>query len=190
VHLEARLEPQEEITDAYAGERPMFVTLVCHERRPLLATPEAKQLLLSVMHKTKTRLGIAVVGYTILDDHMHWLFAARKLTCNSVVNDLRAQFARSLRTLNPELREAPLWKSPFCMRELHGPDDLRDHLDFIHYDPARHGLVTCPAEYRWSSLPARIRHGRYPENWGCAGPPSTLYRLLPEYSQDRNGIGR
>ena len=46
--------------------------------------------------------------------------------------------------------------------------DLERHLDDIHYNPVKHGLVGRAIDWPWSSFHRFVRAGQYPVDWGCA----------------------
>ena len=45
-------------------------------------------------------------------------------------------------------------------------DDMRRHLDYVHYNPVKHGLVQSPIDWRHSSLGAFVKEGMYTADWG------------------------
>ena len=44
--------------------------------------------------------------------------------------------------------------------------DMNRHIDYILYNPVRHGLVKSPFAWRESSLHEYGRKGYYPPDWG------------------------
>ena len=166
-----------------------FATLRTFAGAPLLATDAMKRLLLDCFTQTKRRFGLTVAGYVVLDNHAHFLFSIpAEYECTTVMNDLRTGHLRAWRKSTPLLeRDAPddslFWEPGSECRSVYSRDDLRAHLDFIHYDPVRHGLATRAADYRWSSLQERIAQGHYPEYWGEIGPPAAISRVERECAQ-------
>ena len=160
-----------------------FVTLRTHQRAPLLARESLRQLLIGCLTETKKRFKLTVAGYVVLDDHAHLLFSIPpEYECSAVMNDLRAVFMRALHKATPLLERdtpnsTPFWEHNIEYRSSYTPEELRAYLDFIHYDPVRHGLATRAADYPWSSLPARVAQGHYPETWAEIGPPASISRV-------------
>ncbi len=161
-----------------------FATLRTHGRGPLLSTDALKALLLQRFQETRKRFSLEVAGYVLLDDHAHFLFRMpASLDVAIAMNDVRAGFLREWRKNLSAMAETtredvPFWEHGIEYRQAHSTDDLRAFLDFIHFDPARHGLVQRPADYPWSSLSARIEQGHYPENWGTLGAPASISRVV------------
>ncbi|MDO9225327.1 MAG: transposase [Pseudomonadota bacterium] len=155
-----------------------FITLECFQRQPLLARPRLKQMLIDAMLKTKTQFGLHLAAYVILDDHVHLLFVApAEGECLAPMNYLRALMTRTWREHDQVLDETPFWSHGVKQRTLADADALRAHLDYIHYDAVSHGQCQHAFDYVWSSLPARVEQGHYPEDWAILGPPASLRRV-------------
>ena len=156
----------------------LFVTLYAQKREPLLQGKEAKRLLLTRLSKTKKQFQLVIAGYVVLDNHVHLLFSSPPTNeCTAIINHLRAGVQRDWRASLDLPDDTQLWEHGIKMRVIRAPEELRDHLDFIHYDPVRHGLVERAVEYKWSSLPSRVVQGHYPYNWGVLAPPAGVARV-------------
>ena len=46
-------------------------------------------------------------------------------------------------------------------------DDFAARLEYIHYNPVKHGWVSCPHAWPYSSFSRWVREGRYPADWQC-----------------------
>jgi putative transposase len=40
------------------------------------------------------------------------------------------------------------------------------HVEYIHYNPVKHGLAASPKEWAHSSFHRFVREGKYPLDWG------------------------
>ena len=45
--------------------------------------------------------------------------------------------------------------------------DYSRHLDYIHYNPVKHGYVRTPSEWQYSSIHRYINSGILPQDWAC-----------------------
>ena len=45
-------------------------------------------------------------------------------------------------------------------------NDYRLHIEYIHYNPAKHGLVAAPKDWPHSSFHRFVAKNIYPESWG------------------------
>jgi putative transposase len=40
-------------------------------------------------------------------------------------------------------------------------------MDYIHYNPVKHGLASCPHAWPYSSFGKWVTEGRYDADWAC-----------------------
>jgi len=48
-------------------------------------------------------------------------------------------------------------------------EDFNRHVDYIHWNPVKHGIVKQAADWPYSSFHHHVRLGVYPETWGHNG---------------------
>src|SRR5262245_33093340 len=60
-----------------------------------------------------------------------------------------------------------VWQRRFWEHLIRNEEDLEAHCDYIHYNPVKHGYVTRPRDWPWSSFHRFVRDGVYPLDWGC-----------------------
>lgn len=64
-------------------------------------------------------------------------------------------------------RESDVWQRRFWEHAIKDEADLHQYLDYIHYNPVKHGLVSCPHLWSYSSFSKWVNQGEYAQNWGC-----------------------
>jgi putative transposase len=64
-------------------------------------------------------------------------------------------------------RESDVWQRRFWEHVIRDEADFRKHLDYLHYNPVKHGLVRCPHEWQVSSFHRWVEQGMYAIDWGC-----------------------
>jgi REP element-mobilizing transposase RayT len=62
--------------------------------------------------------------------------------------------------------EYDLWQRRFWEHTIRDETDLTRHVDYIHYNPAKHGLVSRVGDWPYSSFHRYVRLGWLPEDWG------------------------
>jgi len=60
--------------------------------------------------------------------------------------------------------EVFIWQRRFWEHQLRDENDLQCHVDYIHYNPAKHGLVRRIEDWPWSSYHRYLREGFYSES--------------------------
>lgn len=158
----------------YIPNTPIFITSVTWQRRPYLRPDEHKERLLDVMRVVKCTIPYRMLGYVILDDHFHWIIVP------GVAEDYPRIMQSVKQRIARELRISPCWQRRYWDHIIRDNNDLHRHLDYIHYNPVKHGHVDAPCHYRWSSLGEYISRGHYMENWGITEEPTGIRGLVPE----------
>ncbi|MEN9870987.1 MAG: hypothetical protein RLZZ171_1975 [Cyanobacteriota bacterium] len=64
-------------------------------------------------------------------------------------------------------RESDVWQQRFWEHLIKDERDLQQHLDYIHYNPVKHGLVSCPHLWEYFSFSQWVRNDRYTQDWCC-----------------------
>jgi putative transposase len=63
-------------------------------------------------------------------------------------------------------RESAVWQRRFWEHTIRDEHDLQHHLNYIHYNPVKHGLVTNVRDYPWSSFHRFVKLEYYERDWG------------------------
>lgn len=64
-------------------------------------------------------------------------------------------------------RERGIWQRRFWEHMILDEDDLRNHIDYIHFNPVKHGYVRRAVDWPYSSLHRCIASGLLPIDWAC-----------------------
>jgi len=63
-------------------------------------------------------------------------------------------------------RENTIWQRRSREHQIRDDENLHRHLDYIHYNPVKHGLVNNPADWPYSTFQRYLTQGLYSANWG------------------------
>lgn len=47
--------------------------------------------------------------------------------------------------------------------------DYENHMNYIHYNPVKHGLLQCVNDWPYSTFHRDVKAGIYDENWAAEG---------------------
>ena len=153
------------------------VNLADRSRRLLMENIDALRMgvaAVRVAHPFET------VAWCVLPDHLHvvWTlppgdddFATRWML-------IKAQFSRRIENserLSASRRkhhERCIWQRRYWEHLIRDERDLRNHIDYIHSNPVKHGWAQRPGEWRYSSFHRFVREGVLPADWvSSPGPP-------------------
>ena len=85
---------------------------------------------------------------------------------------IKGRFASGLpRVENEPLRRAArheqgIWQRRFWEHAIRDERDLEAHVDYVHFNPVKHGHVQRVADWPYSSFRRWVARGVYPVDWG------------------------
>ena len=62
-------------------------------------------------------------------------------------------------------RERGIWQRRYWEHTIRDEDDLARHVDYVHINPVKHGLVTRVSDWPHSSFHRMVKLGIYAEDW-------------------------
>lgn len=157
-----------------------FFTLVTHQRKPLLLHPPVRAALREAIEYVRANRPFTVEAWVLLPDHLHciWTLPAGDAGFSKrwgvikqrVSSRCRAQsiVADDLSASKQHRREAGLWQRRYWEHLIRDEHDYRRHMDYIHWNPVKHGLVKQASEWPYSTFHRHVRDGLYPADWGSA----------------------
>ncbi|MFC3714900.1 transposase [Luteimonas soli] len=148
--------------------RPVFLTLVCHARRPWLGEVGARAVALEGLDGARRVHPFQHHGHVLLDDHLHLLLTPAPGT---QVPLLVGSFKRAVQSrLTGEAGHGRLWQRRYFDHVIRDADDFTRHLDYLHFNPVKHGLVRRAGDWQWSSFGEWAARGVYAPDWGSVAP--------------------
>ena len=76
-------------------------------------------------------------------------------------------------------RRRGIWQRRFWEHVIRDLDDLNNHLNYIHYNPVKHGLATCPHAWPFSTFAQSVRKSLYADDWCCCCDDRTV--IAPKF---------
>ncbi|MDH4611757.1 transposase [Pseudomonas sp. BN102] len=149
-----------------------FLTLALQDRRRDLLVRycgDLRQSIRKVMIRKPFRLPVIVV----LPDHLHMLMELPQgdADFSSRVRMLKSGFVSLLRKQSDvDLRfnakgEANIWQRRFWEHMIRDERDYAAHVDYIHFNPVKHGVVSSVRDWPLSSFHRFVRQGLLPADW-------------------------
>ena len=156
---------------AYAPGACYSFTVVTAYRRPILVTPNI-ELMRGIVAGVRASLPFQVDGWVVLPDHMHAIW--RLPECDSDYSKrwglIKTRFSRQSGLSRCEAigRDARVWQPRFWEHLIHDELDWRRQMDYLHFNPVKHGLVSQVRDWPFSSFHRLVRQGFYESDWGIA----------------------
>lgn len=168
-----------------------FFTVVTYRRIPILTGEKAREILRSAWLNTKQRFSFETIAVCLLPDHIHsiWKLPEGDADYSMRWREIKRLFTKGyLKEIGPgenrnasriKRGEAAIWQRRFWEHTLEDEEDLETHLDYIHYNPVKHGFVSHVAEWAYSSFHRYVKEGIYANDWN-GGEEGRIQRLCWE----------
>lgn len=143
-----------------------FFTVVTHQRQHLLTQNEYLKYLRQAFQHVRKKRPFTIDAIVILPDHLHCLW---KLPPDDDDFATRWRLIKHFVScgINKNLNNKEvIWQKRYWEHCIRNESDWKNHMDYIHYNPVKHGYVTSPMEWSYSSFSNAVEKGLYNKNWG------------------------
>jgi putative transposase len=159
-----------------------FFTVVSYCRRPFLTTDLSRRCLRAAIQAVRQDRPFEIVASVLLPDHAHMVWtlppgdAAYPTRWRRIKEEFTERFlaAGGHELWQPNTRKKQgyrgIWQRRYWEHTVEDEDDLKRCVDYIHYNPCKHGVVRLVREWQWSSFVEHVRRGEYDEDWGRVDP--------------------
>ena len=152
-----------------------FFTLTLRNRRLTWLTSHV-DLLRASFREVRAARPFQIDAIVVLPDHLHavWTLPDGDADYANRWRLIKGGFTQRLKargiTLEADHRgEHGVWGRRFWEHWIRDERDRRQHVDYIHYNPVKHGYVSAPGEWAHSSFRRYVRQGLLPPDWGASG---------------------
>ncbi len=157
-----------------------FFTVVTKDRLTILTTDLARRCLSEAIRHQQSVRPFELSAIVLLPDHIHsiWQLPPGDSDYSSRWGLIKERFSREYLSSGGtegtatenriKHRERAVWQHRFWEHTIESEENFKNCLDYIHWNPVKHGLVTTPREYPWSSFEKWVRLGEYDLEWGDA----------------------
>lgn len=155
-----------------------FFTAVTYRRTQILTKSDSRVILREVILEVRQKYPFTIEAWVLLPDHLHciWTLPENDGDFSKRWGLIKARFSRKVKPLlfnyswmtesKERHRESTIWQRRFWEHQIRDDEDLHNHLDYIHFNPVKHGLVSSPVDWPYSTFHRYVEHGLYPANWG------------------------
>jgi putative transposase len=114
----------------------------------------------------------AIDAIVILPDHLHSIFTLPPgdADFSGRWRRIKGHFSNQVIAAGAAIKRRPngeyaLWQRRFWEHTIRNEDDFARHVDYIHFNPVKHGLVSRVRDWPYSSLHLYVRQGLLAEDW-------------------------
>ncbi len=148
-----------------------FFTLALADRGSDLLVRHIERLRRAYVGVEKQR-PFETIAICILPDHIHALWQLPQSDADYARrwSFIKSGFSRGLSAATRSTskivkREKGIWQRRYWEHAIRDDVDLERHVDYIHYNPVKHGLVPKVADWPFSSFHRYVTKGILPADW-------------------------
>lgn len=149
-----------------------FFTVNLLDRRSDLLSRHIQDLRDAVRH-VRASAAFHIDAWVVLPEHMHciWTLPDGDADFSSRWQAIKVGFSKSLPP--GEHRSASrigkgergIWQRRFWEHTIRDDRDYAAHVDYVHFNPVKHGLVSDVRDWPYSSFHRDVARGIYPAAW-------------------------
>jgi putative transposase len=149
-----------------------FFTVNLADRRLRLLTERVDDLRAAV-RETRLRHPFTIDAIAVLPDHLHavWTLPEGDADFATRWRLIKSAFSRSvapterISASRAMKGERGIWQRRYWEHTIRDENDFVRHVDYIHFNPVKHGLVSRVRDWPHSSFHRMVRLGIYPDDW-------------------------
>lgn len=114
----------------------------------------------------------SIDAIVVLPDHLHciWQLPEGDDDFPERWRQIKRFVSIGLKSQLNERNEKALWQRRYWEHLIRDQEDWRRHIDYIHYNPVKHGYTQRAADWPYSSFKLALKRGWYESAWGETEP--------------------
>jgi len=132
------------------------------------------EILRDVVRRVRVRQPFHIDGWVVLPDHMHCIWTlpqgdddyARRMRLIKTLFSKEMPKTERRSSVRQRKGERGIWQRRYWEHTIRDEKDYATHMDYLHYNPVKHGYVDKVMEWPYSTFMHHVQRGLYPENWG------------------------
>jgi putative transposase len=148
-----------------------FLTAALADRRSSVLVDRAVALRSAIM-QTRKRHPFAIEAVVVLPDHLHVMMTLPEgdADFSNRLSLIKRRFTAGILKTGVPIRRPPngeiaLWQRRYWEHTIRNENDFERHVDYIHFNPVKHNLVTRVRDWPYSSFHRYVRLGLLPQDW-------------------------
>ncbi|MEW6449543.1 MAG: transposase [Pseudomonadota bacterium] len=149
-----------------------FFTVTLADRTSDLLVREINRLR-RIYSSVQSEHPFETIAICILPDHLRaiWSLPEGDSDFAKRWNLIKGGFSRGLPTADRSSskiakREKGIWQRRYWEHMIRDDADLSRHIDYIHFNPVKHGLAPCVSDWSHSSFHQYVKRGDLLADWG------------------------
>jgi putative transposase len=164
---------------AYEPGGRFFFTLVSDRRQPIFLDPAARDALREAIELVASQRPFELAAIVLMPEHLHclWRLPEEDSDFSGRWSCIKKAFSRRWLAMGggenmrsdsrKNHRESGIWQRRFWEHTIRDERDWIAHMNYIHYNPVKHGLAACPHLWPYSTFERYVKNKSYEPDWQC-----------------------
>ena len=154
-----------------------FFTVITYKRRKIFCDPENIELLRSAFRRVIKLYPFKIDTFILVPDHLHCIWtlpegdkdypARWRLIKTFFTKRCQDHYKQIQSESRIKKKEQAIWQRRYWEHLIRDEEDLRKHVEYIHYNPVKHEWARAPLDWQYFSFHRYVRDGIYDESWGA-----------------------
>jgi putative transposase len=158
----------------YVAGASYFFTVNLLERFPNDLLTRHVEPLREAVRLVCAQYPVRVDAWVVLPDHMHCIWTLPSDDANFTLRWrlIKAAFSKQLpkvehrSSVRVARGERGIWQRRFWEHTLRDERDYAAHVDYVHFNPVKHGYAQAVKDWPYSTFHRYVAEGLYPVDWG------------------------
>ncbi len=167
-----------------------FFTVVTENRAPIFHREPIARMLGRIIREAQRRWPFRVPAVVLLPDHLHaiWSLPRGDFAYSMRWGWIKKEFTQAYLKIGGSTqpvsmsqqknRRAGVWQRKFWERSIRDEEEFAAYLDYIHWNPVKHGHVQSPSQWPFSTFHRWVAKGQYHPDWGTIPPDVQRFKEL------------
>ncbi len=143
-----------------------FLTIVTANRAPWIEHHNLFKFIKSKLATLANGYKAKISAWVILPDHIHLLIRPGKSDYSNIVKAFKRGVGAECKERKIIETGDKLWQDRFWEETIKDEAHYWNCVEYIHYNPVKHGYAESAAGWGFSSFHGYVRDGIYPGDWG------------------------
>jgi putative transposase len=154
-----------------------FFTVVAYRRQPILCDEPIRNALRVAIEEVRRARPFVIDAWVLLPDHLHciwtlpdgdadfstrWMKIKRAVSLACGEDYRRADLVTASKLKH---RESTIWQRRFWEHQIRDEKDFALHVDYIHFNPVKHGNSQRVEDWPYSTFFRYVNEGVYERDW-------------------------
>ena len=167
----------------YISNSFVHIIIASYNRNPIFI--ENIELLRASFKNAKQHFGFDIIAICVLPNHIHMILNPDNIKeYPKIITSIKYHFSKyyDVGVETPTYGyvnkgEKGVFQRRYFEHTICSQEELNNHINYVHYNPVKHGYVKCVKDWVYSSFHKFVEDKFYDKNWGSPNDIENIKNL-------------